>query len=112
MIELAPGTLMLCPSCRVFVDSSRFGVSGNALVRCPWCRSTGTASAYAEAATRDCCAVCAHPRAAHVAWYTPDGSPPDPLTRPHSHALSAPCCICAASGSSCAAVDGSREVVT
>lgn len=110
---LPPGTLMLCPVCRVFVDATGFGISAHALVRCPWCKATARAQEYAEAAGRETCSTCEHPTAAHVQWYTPDGDAPHPANRPYSHALAAPCSICRGSGKEdCMTVNGTREVRT
>lgn len=110
---LPPGTLMLCPVCRVFVDATGFGISAHAHIKCPWCKASARAQEYAEAATRETCPACNHPTAAHVQWYTPDGTPPHPATRPYSRALSAPCSVCSHVGApDCVAVDGTREVVT
>lgn len=106
-------TIMVCPECRVFTDACSDVLPEHADVPCPWCGAVSEAHAYAEAATREQCDACKHPVCAHVAWTTPDGSPPHPLTRAHSHPTAAPCVFCAREGKpECVQRDGSREVVS
>lgn len=107
------GAVLLCPACRVFVDVSGMPLDPGHVLPCPWCRCRNSVGQYAMAASRELCPTCRHPTAAHVAWWTPDGSPPDPLTRAYSRATAAPCVVCAHAGlPKCCAQDGSREVAT
>jgi hypothetical protein len=106
-------TVIVCPHCRVFTDRLSLAIFSVFTLRCPWCAELASIARYVEAAERETCPVCEHPTCAHVAWWTPDGSPPHPLTRAAAVPTAAPCVFCAAEGRpDCRAQDGAREVAT
>jgi len=105
------GCVIVCPACRVFVDVTGTPLEAGYVMQCPWCMGRQTLAQFAMAAARELCPDCHHPTAAHVGWWTPDGSPPHPATRAYSRATAAPCVVCAHLGRpDCTAQDGSREV--
>jgi len=103
---IPPGSWVVCPHCRVFADALAGELPGELAIRCPWCGVANRGAQWAEVAARSSCPECRHPLALHVAWYTADGKPPDPLSRELAHPTDAPCTQCA-----CTAPSGSRIVV-